>query len=836
MVAPYTEVHIDFDEDGVFESGEEVFADIRQMSITRGVDVAKHRALAAQLDMSLNNFDHKYSPSNDESPLYPFQLPGPHVRVRSGYPYDSFDAASAGNLDGRTPDVGSELTGNWSASASMVIKENASAGVYEVVGITATGTRIATLDYGETNVAVAARIRRPTASPSFPYKQPLFTFRYVDASNYSYVYLREVNGSTDLLLCFAEVVATVDTELSTVAIGSSYVDATVWPDGEFVDVEARITGDACEVYIFGETAFTHQFTGLTRVAGTEHGIGGAGFTTGTESSTAGQSALWDNYGLLTQFYGRVDTVEPRPSSADSLAYIRAYDDFERMAGFNLFTSTPDTPATAGDIAERILERSEFSRGSLLDAGTTLTPAPDSNQDTRKVIAGNALEEMYQLQDDEVGLAYIARNGVFHFEAADHRELNDHDLYISVWYWQSEDEPDGQPKHIAGPIEWDDGKERVENQIFYQYFRQSKTLGATVWFLQVGDDPQFDFTNRTHPTDSGYAVIDIVAVGDGDAVADPKIPLPLTDFSIWETAGGTGQNWLTALAANTGTVTMVNGPTTFTLDDTSAPFAGSTSVAGLSYANNTGFVVIEDASGNAAVARCGGNPDGDNTKVNLLRNPEETGVAGLIASDPDFDETDGPLSFAVWIAGCYLLPGYEGNYQFLRFIMPNTITLPGSSATTAFVTSAQLKASRLTASVPAATRAEDSASQLTYGLRRVQHETKHVADWDVAQGRAEKRLQLRKDARERVSLYMYADTPQNLMEMLYREVSDRVRVIYPPMGIDRDHNIEQYRLEYTAGNWLTMRWELTRVVPDDGRNYLWGDAATIWGAFVWAPPS
>ncbi len=818
MATPYIEVHIDFDEDGVFESTEEVSGDIRQMSIVRGKDVAKHRAPAAQLDMSLNNLTHKYSPSNDESPLYPFQLPGPNVRVRMGYPADSFDGDDNDALDGRTPDLAGSELGTWTATSGMTVQSN-------VIEINSTGTFIATLDYGEPNVRLAAKVRRPLLS-NFPAKMPIFTFRYVDSSNYAYISYEAASGIAIPFLRLHEVVAGVDTQIDSVQAPGT----TVWDTDTEADIELKVSGDTVEIYVWESGAYAAQLTGLTKLTGTKHGIGGAGFTTDHEDG----GVTWDDFGLLTKFYGRVDTVDPRTSHEDRLAYIRAYDDFERMAAFNLFTGSPTPPADAGDIASRILTRADFDRGSLLDAGTTLTPAAASaTQDTRKVISGNALDELYQLQDDEVGFVYLDAAGVCHFEAADHRELNDHDTPISVWGDTHPDEG-GDDKHISGPIEWDDGKERVENQIFYQYFRASKTVGATVWFLQVGDDPQFDFDNRTHPNDNTLALIDIVTIGDGDAIADPKIPIPATDYSIDENADGTGQDWLTPLASETGTVSMtVTDGVSATLDDTGQDFTASTTIAGLGITRNAGFIVIQDASGNTAIAKTAGDPDGDGTKVNLLKNPEDPSEPGLLAADPDFDEDDTPLTYDCYVAAAYPLPGFEGNFQFLRFIASNIIE--STSAPTAYVTSAQLKADKLSASVPAATRAEDSASQLTYGLRRVQHDTKHIVDWDTAQGRAEKRLELRKDARERVACNMANSTKENLMEMLFREVSDRVRIIYSDMGIDRDHFIENYRMECQQGNWITMRWELTRVVPDPGLNYLYDDSAAKYGTARYAPP-
>lgn len=838
FIAPYTDVWIDVNQNGVFESGGDISSDVRYISIDRGVDPRQRRASAAALRLEVNNFDHAYSPSNPSSSF----APGQPIRVRSGFPADDFTEASQVALDGHTPTLagGTEL-GNWSASSGMEIKLDSTATTFDDVGITSTGTKIATLDYGEANVRVAAEIGRPSLNSSggaltYPYKQPLFCLRYVDSSNFTYVYLRAVNASTALLLCIADVVSGTDTEIESVTLEDNITGSTYWEPletaGKFAQVEAYITGDVCQVAIFESGAFAHEFTGLTRASGTRHGIGGAGFTTGTEASvgTSGAGALWTSYGLLTQFYGRIDAIDPQTAHEDKVSFIRAFDEFERLSKFTLFSGSPTPPVTAGDIVSRIVTRSEFTRGSIVDDGTTLTPAAaSSTQDTIKVMGDDALAELHQVQDDEVGLAYIGRTGVLHFEAADHREINDHDSVISTWLDTSD-----QTKYWLPPFTWDDGKEGVENEIFIEYYRSSKVSSQTVWELQPGDDPEFDFTNRKHPDDSSLGVIDLVTIGDSDGVADPKIPVPYTDYTIDENANETGQDWLTAVASNQGTVTMVNGAGgVYTLDDTGQDFTGSTSIAGVSFGKTGSYIVIKDASGNIAIAKTSGDPDGDGTKTNLIKTPESSG-AGLIAVDADFSASNTPLTYQCHVTVGYPLVGYEGNFQFLRFIAQDTIAL--TSAPTAHVTVAKLVGDRITNSDPSAARAGDTTSQSTYGLRRVQHVAKHIADWSTAMGRAEKRLELRKDARERVTVKMQNSTKENLYELLFREVSDRIRIRYDDMSIDRDHFIERYLIEIVPGDQVVAEWELTRVVVDGGLNYRFDDDDAIFDTAVFAAPA
>ena len=130
MPSPYIEVHIDFDEDQILESGEEVSADLRSYLLTRGKDVQSNRAPAATLLMTMNDKALKYMPPNTASPLFPFQLPGPDIRLRMAYPYDAFTGSNGASLNGRTMPQADDQTkddpafGDWIADSEFEIETN----------------------------------------------------------------------------------------------------------------------------------------------------------------------------------------------------------------------------------------------------------------------------------------------------------------------------------------------------------------------------------------------------------------------------------------------------------------------------------------------------------------------------------------------------------------------------------------------------------------------------------------------------------------------------------------------------------------------------------------
>ena len=84
---------------------------------------------------------------------------------------------------------------------------------------------------------------------------------------------------------------------------------------------------------------------------------------------------------------------------------------------------------------------------------------------------------------------------------------------------------------------------------------------------------------------------------------------------------------------------------------------------------------------------------------------------------------------------------------------------------------------------------------------------------MAQSRANARLAARKDERERFTVTLNNLDKYNLMEIMYRDVSDRIRISIPEMGIsNQDYYIENYIMNLTqSGKFLTMTYTVSKVV-------------------------
>lgn len=829
MPTPFIDAHIDFDENWAFEDDEEIASDIQSAILTRGKDLQANRAPAATFTFAVKNSDHKYSPTNTASPLFPFQLPGPDVRLRMAYPYDALSGSAGVDLNGRNMPMAADQSqddpdfGAWAGDSQFEHRSTH-------VECTTEGSFECVVDFGEANVRFGCEIYRD-GSVTHSTFQSILNFRYTDTDNHNEIVLIDI-GSGLLIIGASKTVAGVTT---IIASGfTAAVTEDLWPEGTWAHVEAQIIEEELIVWVNDYLVLTVPSCTNQQTA-TKFGIGGDIISAGMVAGGAGtRNMRWRKFGgWNTMFKGRTDSVEPLPGD-DPIANIQAFDDFERLHHMPVFTSTKagtSIDESSDDIFLRILAAADVARGRklpdggafgglggfyLAGAGATINTLYD------RAIGGSALEALYQLQDDEgAGFVWVDGRGTIRFEPSDHRDNEPHNTYHATWETDSDDP--GKPYIARDPKpRWHDGKDVIENEIFYRYNRASKSVGATVWNLQSGDDPDFDASGRTL---GAYTVVDIIALDSSDQdLSNVKMPIPVTDFTIDENADGTGADWLSGAGnVEVGTVSMNSGLTQ--LDDTGQDFTGSWTPPGAtaSASRDTNIVSIKDASNNMLVAfilptstPTHGDPDGDGTRVTLTDWPEDYdevgafGTHGYIAKDAGFDETDTPLTYDIMYSAGYLIDGgVEGELSLIRYLTRGT----GTPENSAFLTSAQLKADRTAGSNPLGGRALDSASVEAFGRRRVDHQTKFIDEWDVAIGRAEDRLARRKGERERFVVTMKNSTKKNLQEMLYRDVSDRVRLNYADMGIsNRNYWIENYIVNISnGGKLIETTFTLSKVV-------------------------
>ena len=778
MATPAYRVRIDFDFNGSFkDANEDVTSDVRTtgmgMKIKRAKTMQGHKAPAAVLELILNNSDHKYSPTFKDSPLYPKVLPSPYIWVEIAYPMDDFVASNGTTLSSRTPTYDS-VFGTWSGDAgSFDIQSNKlrspSAGNYTAV-----------LDFANTDCHAAVDFTRGGAISGL-------ILRYEDASNFLIIYPTNTN------IILAKVDGGSLFTLATATIKNHAGTDITWGAGTSKRIGTETHGN--EVRVFVDDVYQYSHTTTVGNDQTKFGVGGR---------ATHANDRWENFGgWRSVFYGRIDSIQPKPETENQLCYMRAFDDFERFNQHQLYRSAPTGSSTThpDDTFNVILDGADFSsQNRILDEGTNLNKFPNAE----KPLSRPALVEIYQLQDDDVGFAYMDGAGVFRYEDSKHRESSPHTLNISEWKTVRSDPPVETDKELSGDkFEWEDGKSYVENEIWYEYNTFSYTTATIIWQLS-----SLTATTGDRPLIKSQATGSFLIAGDGDQILNPQLPLQDTDFDFNTAVDASGTNLLLPEDDEQGTVSA-SGTSAFTLDDAGQDFTAG----GLNDGKHQ--VVITDNSGTRATSWIGtSNVDGDGTKVQLYTS-SALSTLGYAYADTGFDHTDTPLTYKVFNVTVELVEGFDGNY--LRLDMYN-----GSGAN-GWLTFARVKGDKGAFGSVVAARAEDAASQIEVGRRRIQHKTLHIdrygginedgtpSDEGSALDRARKRLTLRKHRKEIIKCTMPNSTKANMMEILHRSISDRVRVTYASMGVDDGYHIEGFILSCSNGGMLVeCEWLLQQA--------------------------
>jgi len=511
------------------------------------------------------------------------------------------------------------------------------------------------------------------------------------------------------------------------------------------------------------------------VTNTKFGIGGEEITANAVSGTAGSRLVqWDDFGgWSTKFMGRADLVRPQPDTGESVCVIQAYDDLER-ARLDLVQDSTAISSDMAAVAGKILSGIDIAATKrIIDDGTL-----SLNPTYRMPLSRNGYAELVQVANDWYGRFWVDGHGVYRIENKDHRGSTPHGN--SAWSVRDTD-VSGSVIGMVEPIGFELGLDRVENEIFYQYFRVTAATAATVWQLEVADNPIVDFSQTPVAVEStNFQQMDLGIIGEQSNAVGFLVPIPGTDYSIDGAANGTGIDWATSLVSESGTVSMASDYSS--IDDTTQRFDSSTSLGGASWPRNEGYIIVVDSSNNRLLAKCvSTNPDGDGTRVNLTNGDEADSIDGFsIYRESGFSLANTPLTYDVFLNAAYVIPGYEGNFVIYRIMINDGINdIPEN----AYITSGQARAEQHTSSSQTASRSVDSASTTRYGRRPLSHPARHIDNLFHARIMSAARLADRKD--EKWSLkynvngsYAYA----NLWHCIWSEMGDRIDMFYSDAGL------------------------------------------------------
>lgn len=453
----------------------------------------------AELQVTLRNDDHRYTPGNTAGPLAGNVRQGREVWLRAYRIRDDFATTGATGVDlsGRTAFGGA----SWEVTA--VAGNGFIAADGEVMGGSAgwpPSDAVAVLDTCDPLATITARYRRTTDGLGG------FVLRCVARDNCLRLKFNSDNTALER----------VAGRRATLLASGPALDGGAWYDLEI-----------------------EQSGGAVRVTATRLGEGGAetreivASTTIADAPDSGRHGLWhsfrnslDRWGDFgvgrSLFRGRI--TEVRPDQNSGVCRITAADVMKRLEATPLHRALNGGLMRSGNVAETILGWADLSPHEYrLDHGRTLlTGGP------RSVWNVSAARALRRLQREEHGIIYADGLGRVRLEAASVRSaIRTHADPASLARFSVGDSIDSAGAYTTG-LRRDDGSDGVEDAVTFRYRRSSDAGRQRVWDL-----------NETLEIPAGGEQLVLAATDTWDVIDGLATPVGGTDYTATDDAAGAG---------------------------------------------------------------------------------------------------------------------------------------------------------------------------------------------------------------------------------------------------------------------------------------------------------
>ena len=496
-------VQIDWAGDGSWDANTADISDdvlgLRWQWGRRGLPVPEF-APPAELELTLRNYDHRYTLGNVSGPLAGNVQPNRAVWLRASRMHDDFaaDHGASANLNERTAPVGDArwavlaVAGNgFAVSDGMVRGEGGGWPPSDAVALLDTGDRLATLTAG---------YRRGSNG------QGGLALRCAAVDDC--LRLRFANDASIL----EHVSGRIVTRLS----DGAPLDADVWYHLEIEQTASSVRVYAIEIGQAG--ADWREILAATDMNGTpesgRHGLW-HGFRNAQDR--------WDNFGVgRSLFTGRITGIDPDHEAG--ACRIAAADMAQRLETVHLHRALPGGLMRSGNVAAAILGWAGLTSGEyeLDDGRMLLTGGPRS---VWGVSAGRALR---RLQREEHGFMYADGRARVRLEAATRREsLRNRPNPVSAARFSIGDIANTDDPY-AMALHRDDGANAVEDSVTFRYRRSSDEGRQRVWSLNEALEI---------PADGEQLVL--VATDSWDMIDGLGAPASGTDYTATDDAAGAG---------------------------------------------------------------------------------------------------------------------------------------------------------------------------------------------------------------------------------------------------------------------------------------------------------
>ena len=495
---------VDWADAGAWDAdGADVSADVlglRWRWGRRGLPVPEF-APPAELEITLRNHDHRYTPGNSGGPLGANVRPARPVWLRASRIHDDFATGVAASVDlnGRTASGG-----EW----------------WEVTGVAGNG-----FDVADGTAMGQGRGWPPSdAVALLDTSDPLATLtaRYRRGSNgLGGFVLRCVARDDCLRLRFAGD-ATILERVSGRTV-TRLSDGGALETGAWYDLEIEQTADSVRVYAVALAqpgAKRREILAATGIADApdsgRHGLW-HGFRNAQDR--------WGEFGVgRSLFSGRITDVSPDYEAG--VCRVTAADLMQRLDTVPLHRALAGGLMRSGNVAAAILGWAGLLPGdyALDDGRTLLTGGPRSVWD---VSAGRALR---RLQREEHGLIYADGLGSVRLEAASRRAgVRGHPGPASLARFTIADTAGGDGPY-ATAIHRNDGADAVEDAVTFRYRRSSDAGRQQVWSL-----------NEALEIPAGGEQVLLASSDAWDVIDDIAAPVADTDYTATDDAAGMGND-------------------------------------------------------------------------------------------------------------------------------------------------------------------------------------------------------------------------------------------------------------------------------------------------------
>lgn len=509
MATPIYKVFVDWNADGDFADGnEDITGDVLSFNLNRGKTVKQHKAQASIFDCMLNNSTNKFNKYNTSGALYGDLKPARPIWVRMGYPVDDFTGTNGDNLTLRKPTTDDNFAA-WAEDTSR----------FEIISNKLKANNDdyweAVLNFGTPDCHVGVDFTFGGTGDNS--KGGGLVLRWVDASNYLYIW----TSTSTLYLS--------EKRSGTHANLESFAHS--WSVGQTKYIEAECNGRQVSVWVDNVLILHENALNTVFDDATKFGVGGDPHL----------DDRWEDFGgWRSMFTGIIDQVVPRPEPGKKYAFMRAIDDIERLKRWECRTDQGTLPSTTKVIVDQILTHSgvvadadvggAYLGQRIIDTGTTLV-VNDSGNDF-KSLTGSALQELYNVSEEEVGFYYIDGNGIHRFEAEDHRDNFPHTEDRAIWKDVRSSTP-AETDIFFTNLEWEDGVALVENDIVYTYFKVSTGSATTIWRLGGDDNVSVSLGEDRPAIAAGGGTTDFFVDAKGDYISSIATPAQSTDFTIYD---------------------------------------------------------------------------------------------------------------------------------------------------------------------------------------------------------------------------------------------------------------------------------------------------------------